>query len=114
MQAFATPTCLCLTTVAHHDEATRLAEALIAERLAACVNIVGPIQSVYRWQGEVQHDEEWQLQIKTASSHLPKLEARLLALHPYTVPAFIVLPVTHLNTGYASWLGAELTPAAPV
>ena len=86
--------------------AERIAEALVADRLAACVNIVPGITSVYRWQGEVQHDSELLLLIKTRDECYPALEARIRELHSYEVPEIIAVPLQRGSESYLAWLDA--------
>jgi len=88
------------------DEATarRLAEALVSERLATCVNRVTGLASTYFWDGRLQDEAEILLIIKTTAARLPELEARLLALHPYEVPELLVLPVLGGNERYLQWV----------
>jgi periplasmic divalent cation tolerance protein len=103
-----------LTTVGSDRKARELAEALVDRRLAACVNVIGPIQSIYRWQGAIEQAEERQLVIKTTAGRVAALEARLGELHPYEVPELLVMAVTGGGARYLSWL-AESTgeQAAP-
>ena len=91
-----------LTTLpdSHADE---VASTLVGERLAACVNVHGPMRSTYRWKGVVETEPERQLVIKTTASKLPALEARLRALHPYELPEFIVLRPESAGEQYAAW-----------
>ncbi|GAB4505998.1 MAG: divalent-cation tolerance protein CutA [Anaerolineales bacterium] len=91
-------------TAASTDEATRIAQALVEERLAACVNVVAPIVSVYRWEGQVQQDAEVLLVIKTTDARLPDLIQRVKALHSYQVPEVIALPVADGSPDYLRWL----------
>jgi len=91
-------------TAASADEATRIAQALVEERLAACVNIVAPIVSVYRWEGRVQQDAEVLLIIKTTDARLPDLIRRVKALHSYQVPEVIALPIADGSPDYLRWL----------
>jgi periplasmic divalent cation tolerance protein len=88
------------------DEATakRIAEALVGERLATCVNRVGGMASTYFWDGRLQDDAEILLIIKTTAARLAELEARLKVLHPYELPELIVLPVTGGNERYLQWV----------
>ena len=88
------------------DEATarRLAEALVTERLAACVNRVAGATSTYFWDGRLQDDAEILLIIKTTAARLTELEARLTALHPYELPELVVLPVAGGNERYLQWV----------
>ncbi|MBL8268671.1 divalent-cation tolerance protein CutA [Steroidobacter sp.] len=88
------------------DEATakRLAEALVSERLATCVNRVSGIASTYFWDGRLQDDAEILLIIKTTAARLTELEARLSALHPYELPELVALPVAGGNERYLQWV----------
>jgi len=88
------------------DEATarRLAEALVGERLATCVNRVAGLASTYFWDGRLQDDAEVLLIIKTTAGRLAELEARLQALHPYELPELLVLPVLGGNERYLQWV----------
>ncbi|GAA5164065.1 divalent-cation tolerance protein CutA [Viridibacterium curvum] len=89
------------------DTARKIASALVERRLAACVNILAPCQSVYRWQGEVEDSSEVPLLIKTTTARYGALEAAICALHPYEVPEIIALPVSHGLPDYMSWVLAE-------
>ncbi|MEO9384961.1 divalent-cation tolerance protein CutA [Chromobacterium phragmitis] len=86
------------------EAAERIATTLVAEQLAACVNILAPCRSVYRWQGEVERAEEIPLLIKTRADAYPQLEARLAALHPYDVPEIVALPVARGLPSYLTWV----------
>ena len=85
------------------DRARTLARALVDEGLAACVNVHGPMTSIYRWKGAVEEEPERQLVIKTARVRLPDIEARLRALHPYDVPELIVLNAQG-GAAYGAWV----------
>jgi len=98
---------LVLTTVADDERAESIARALVDERLAACVNLHGPMTSFYRWKGASARDAERQLVIKTTRERLPALEARLKALHSYELPEFIVLSVEHGSAEYLGWVAAN-------
>lgn len=91
------------------DEAVgrQIAEALIERRLAACVNMVPQIVSVYRWEGEVQIDSEGLLLAKTRSTLVPKLRTAVAELHPYSVPAISTVPLEHVHPPYLEWLLEE-------
>ena len=89
----------------HEDQAEWLARTLVAERLAACVNVQTPMQSIYRWEGIVEHAAERQLVIKTATGCLERLQTRLTELHPYEVPECVVVPILGGSEGYLAWLG---------
>jgi periplasmic divalent cation tolerance protein len=93
-----------LSTVATAEDAERIAAELVTRRLAACVNVVPGIVSVYRWQGGVQRDEERLLIIKTRRSSLEALREALVALHPYEVPELVALPVEAGHEPYLRWL----------
>ncbi len=99
--------CIVLVTCSQAKEAEAIAEAIVTERLAACVNVVGaqsPVQSFYIWEEKLQKDSEILLIIKTVNAQLNALEARILALHSYTTPEFIVLPIRGGSADYLSWL----------
>ena len=96
-------------TVGSPDEGERLAHALVEERLAACVNRVKAVQSVYRWQGQVEQSEEELLIIKTKAELFDRLKRRVLELHSYSVPEIIALPVLEGNEGYLKWLAEQLS-----
>jgi periplasmic divalent cation tolerance protein len=93
---------LVLTTMPLGDRADGLAKTLVEERLAACVNVHGPMSSTYRWQGRVEVEAERQVVIKTTSASLAALEVRLRALHPYELPEFVVLEGA-ASAAYAAW-----------
>jgi periplasmic divalent cation tolerance protein len=93
-------------TVASRDDGERIADAVVGERLAACVNILGPIRSIYRWQGEIARDDEHLLLIKTTRARYAELEARVRALHTYEVPEVVALPIERGSTPYLEWIRA--------
>ena len=99
-----------LVTVGSESEAETIATALLDERLAACVTIGGPIRSLYRWQGRIADDREWQLVIKTRSDLFGVLADRVRALHSYDVPEIIGLPVTAGSPAYLEWLEEATRP----
>ena len=94
---------LILTTMPDDSRADELAEALVGEKLAACVNVHGPMVSTYRWKGEVERETERQIVIKTTRARLPALEARLKTLHPYELPEWIVLGA-EASAAYGQWV----------
>jgi periplasmic divalent cation tolerance protein len=96
-----------LTTVAADAHAAALARTLVDERLAACVNVLPPMTSFYRWKGVVEEDREQQLVIKTTSDRTAALEARLRELHPYALPEFVVLDANASHT-YGAWVGESV------
>jgi periplasmic divalent cation tolerance protein len=99
---------LVLTTVDSQDEAATIARALVDERLAACVNVLPPMVSVYRWKGSVESATEQQLIIKTTVNHVEAVKVRLAALHSYEVPEILVVPIADASASYAQWI-AEST-----
>jgi periplasmic divalent cation tolerance protein len=86
-------------------EAEGLARALVEERLAACVNIIGGVHSIYLWEGRVADDEEALLVIKTREALFEQLSERVRELHPYSVPEVIAVPLTHGLKAYTDWMG---------
>jgi periplasmic divalent cation tolerance protein len=95
---------LCYCTCPDPASARRIAEALVSERLAACVNQLPGIRSTYRWQEAVHTDREELLLIKTTAACLAALERRLLELHPYEVPELIAVPVEQGHAAYLHWV----------
>jgi periplasmic divalent cation tolerance protein len=100
-----TDTVLVLTTVPDDDRAEVIARTLVDERLAACVNVHGPMTSLYRWKGAVERDAERQIVIKTTRARLPSLTARLAELHSYELPEVLVVAVEGGSSAYLSWVG---------
>jgi periplasmic divalent cation tolerance protein len=92
------------TTLDANANATAFAETLVSERLAACVTVQAPMDSVYRWKGSVEHDRERQIAIKTTADRVSALAARIRELHPYEVPEFLVTPVVTGSDDYLAWL----------
>jgi periplasmic divalent cation tolerance protein len=93
-----------LCTVPDKGTAMRIAAALVAEQLAACVNIIPAVQSVYRWQGAVEQAEELLLLIKTSDTVWSLLQERILALHPYELPEIISVPIQDGHSNYLNWI----------
>jgi|SRR4051812_17765759 periplasmic divalent cation tolerance protein len=100
-------TLLVLTNVPDRAVAERLADMLIEKKLAACVNILAPCRSVYRWKDAMQHDEEHPLLIKTTSQRYAELEQALRAAHPYELPEIIGVPIERGLAAYLGWVDAE-------
>jgi len=92
------------TTLAADADATRFADTLVADRLAACVTVQAPMDSVYRWKGRIVHDRERQVVIKTTADRVPALAARVRQLHPYELPEFLVIPVADGSESYLAWV----------
>ena len=97
-----------LMTAASREEANQIAELLVSAQLAACVQILPEIESVYRWQGEVKREKEILLLAKTVASRFDELESRVRAMHSYETPEIIAVPVTDSSAPYLGWLLAEL------
>ena len=92
------------TTISRMADGHKLASRLVSERLAACVNVLPLMESVYRWKGEVESEQERQLIMKTTVACVPALKARLLELHDYEVPEFIVTPILDGSDAYLGWI----------
>lgn len=101
---------LVLTNLPDRAAAERIADMLIGGQLAACVNILAPCRSVYRWKGEVQHDEEHPMLIKTSVERYAALEEALRAAHPYELPEIVAVPIERGLPAYLAWVAAETKP----
>lgn len=95
---------LVLCTCPDHALAERLARSLVEARLAACVNVLPRLESIYRWQGQVETAEEWLLLIKARAADYPALERHIRDLHPYQVPEVIALPIVQGLAAYLAWI----------
>jgi periplasmic divalent cation tolerance protein len=95
---------LVLTTLPAAADAGAFATTLVEERLAACANILPEMESVYRWQGHVEHDRERQILIKTTAERFGALEVRIRQLHPHEVPELIAVPIVHGSERYLGWV----------
>jgi periplasmic divalent cation tolerance protein len=93
-----------LTTVPAGGTGEEIGRTLVEERLAACVNVLAPMTSIYRWRGAVEHEPEQQMIIKTTRHRVPALQARLGALHPYELPEFLELTVADSSSAYLEWV----------
>lgn len=100
-----------LTTVPADRDSAALARTLVQERLAACVNLLPPMSSTYRWQGAIDTADERQLVIKTTAGRVEALKRRVAELHPYDVPEILVIPVSDASAAYGAWLEASTTEA---
>ena len=96
-----------LCTCPDEASAARIADTLVGERLAACVNRIGGVQSTYRWKGEIQHDAESLLVIKTVRERFNALRERILALHPYELPEIIAVDIASGHTPYLDWIAEQ-------
>jgi periplasmic divalent cation tolerance protein len=104
---------LVLTTADSAELAGTIARALVERRLAACVNVVGPVQSIYRWKGKIAMDEERLLVIKTRATRFAELRAAIRELHSYDVPEVLLLPIEGGDRPYLDWLAACLEDPRP-
>jgi periplasmic divalent cation tolerance protein len=100
----ASPVLIVLCTFPEGDRASAAARTLVEEKLAACVNLVPQIRSIYRWQGEVCDDREELAIVKTTADRFPALRERLVALHPYDCPEVLALPVEDGHPPYLAWV----------
>ena len=100
-------------TAPSREEALRLARAVVESKEAACVNIVGPITSIYRWQGEVVQDQEYLMVLKTTPGRFQALKKTLEQFHSYTVPEILALPVAEGAEKYLAWLREETEEETP-
>ena len=94
-----------LTTIPADADGPAFGRTLVEERLAACVNLLPVMESVYRWEGRVEHESERQVVIKTARERVVALWERVREMHPYEVPEFVVLPIVDGNDAYLRWMG---------
>lgn len=97
-----------VTTVGSKDEADKIAGALVERRLAACVQLLGPIQSIYRWQAKIETSQEWMCMIKTTRARYAAVEEAIRQLHSYAVPEILAMPVERASQDYCRWLENEV------
>ena len=97
----------CFSTFPSEEKAAEIARTLVGEGLAACVNLIAPVRSIYRWNGEISDDREVLAIIKTTRERFASMKDRLVALHPYEVAEVIALPVEAGHLPYLSWVAAE-------
>jgi periplasmic divalent cation tolerance protein len=109
--ATSTGAAVVFVTAGSEEQAATIANALVGEKLAACVNIVSPVRSIYRWNDRVQSDREHLMIIKTRASLISRIEVRVKELHSYEVPEVIALPIIAGAKPYLAWLLASTTPA---
>jgi len=93
-----------LVTCGSEEEAAKIANSLVEERLAACVNIISPVRSIYRWEGKIWDEREWMLVIKTRKKRFEDLEKKVKSLHSYSVPEIVALPIAEGSASYIKWL----------
>lgn len=100
---------LCISTsTGDHAVAVRIATELVDRRLAACVQITGPVTSVYRWEGAVETSQEWLCTAKTTEEHWPAIEQLITKLHPYDTPELIATPIQRASPAYEAWLREQV------
>jgi periplasmic divalent cation tolerance protein len=97
-----------LTTAGSEDEAEQIGAALVERHLAACVQVVGPVSSCYRWQGKVEQAREWLCLIKTSGTRYAEVEAAIRELHSYDEPEIVATPIVAGSPGYLAWLGENV------
>ena len=102
------PFIVIITTTSNKEDANKIAQTLLAKKLAGCVQVIGPISSHYFWKDELCQDEEWLCLIKSSQQHYQTLEKTIQEIHPYEVPEIISLPIQEGNQGYLSWLNQQL------
>jgi periplasmic divalent cation tolerance protein len=95
---------LVMTTLPADADAAAFARTIVDARLAACVNVLPAMDSIYRWEGRVEQETERQLLLKTSTERLPELWEQVRRLHPYDVPEFVVLPIVDGNDAYLRWI----------
>ena len=96
-----------ITTTPDRELAQHIARSLVEKRLAACVQIDGPVESWYRWQGQLETATEWRLMIKSRSAVYAELEQAIRTLHPYEQPEIVALPISAGSAGYLKWIDEE-------
>ncbi|MBI2823307.1 MAG: divalent-cation tolerance protein CutA [Planctomycetia bacterium] len=99
-----------ITTAETKEDAQRIAAALVERRLAACVQVAGPITSTFRWEGKVQTATEWQCIAKTRGDLYARVETAIRELHPYQVPEIVATPIASGSQAYLDWIDAEVPP----
>ena len=97
-----------VTTTENKEDAETIAKALVERRLAACVQLVGPIQSTYWWKGSIETAQEWLCYIKTQESLYGELEKAIIAIHPYETPEIVAMPIVAGSDDYLEWLSREV------
>lgn len=97
-----------LTTIDSEEAAERISAALVERRLAACVQVLGPVSSTYRWQGEVERAREWMCVAKTTAQRYPEVEAAIRELHSYDEPEIVATPIVAGSAGYLGWISESL------
>ncbi len=97
-----------VTTTGSRQQADEIAAALVARRLAACVQVAGPITSSYHWKGQIETSSEWQCVAKTREDLYPQVEQAIHLIHDYEVPEILAVPIVAASASYTAWLESEL------
>lgn len=97
-----------VTTTERKQDAERIARALVEARLAACVQVLGPITSTYRWKGAVETSQEWQCVAKSRQGRFAEIDETIRGIHPYEVPEIVAVPIWAGSSGYLAWLAEEV------
>jgi periplasmic divalent cation tolerance protein len=97
-----------LTTVENKADAEKIAKNLVEKRIAACVQIIGPLTSYFQWQGKLDSAQEYLCLIKSRADLFPALEVEIKSMHPYEIPEILATPITNGGKEYLNWLAAEL------
>ena len=98
-----------ITTTEKREDATKIAKTIVEKRLAGCVQIVGPVLSIYWWKGSIETVEEWQCLMKSRKDLYEEIEKAVKAVHPYETPEIIAIPIATGSREYLKWLHDELT-----
>jgi periplasmic divalent cation tolerance protein len=98
------------TTVDSREAANKISRELLGERLASCVQVLGPIDSRYWWKGRIKHAREWMCLAKARAGDYRKIEAAIKQVHPYEIPEILALPIVYGNSSYLRWIEIETTP----
>lgn len=98
-----------ITTTDKREEAASIAKLAVERKLAACVQIVGPVESVYRWQGKVERSEEFRCEMKTRAEKFDELHALIVESHSYELPEVIAVPIIEIAPAYAKWIDEQLS-----
>lgn len=104
--------CLFITSCPDQQVARSVADTLVKAHLAACIHIIPQVESVYRWEGEIHHDSEWVLIIKSDLNHCALIEALLQQHHPYELPELLAVPISTGSNDYLQWMARELRVSA--
>lgn len=100
-----------IVSIDSREGAERIGRELVAGRLVACFQVLGPMLSIFRWNGEIESADEWLCLAKTTTERFEELRARLVALHPYDIPEIIATPIVDGHADYLQWISAETAPS---